>query len=196
VSLAGADAGQTPAQTIGPFFHDGLMRDGVDVLDPDGVAGSAVTIVGTVVDGEGAPVGDAMLEVWQADGGGRYRHPADGRSADVPSSFTGFGRIASAADGAFRFTTVVPGTVPGRDGSVQAPHLSLQLFARGLLDKLATRIYFDGEPANADDPVLGSVPAERRATLLAVPDGEEAGVPRFRFDVVLQGPDETVFFDA
>ncbi|MFA9444085.1 protocatechuate 3,4-dioxygenase subunit alpha [Egicoccus sp. AB-alg6-2] len=188
---------QTPSQTVGPFFHYALTEEPVDRLDPDGQAGEPIVVLGTIRDGVGDLVADAMVEVWQADGGGRYRHPADGRAADVPSAFIGFGRVATSRDtGEFRITTVMPGTVPGRDGSVQAPHLNLQLFARGLLDHLHTRIYFDGVAANENDPVLASVPAERRHTLIAHRDGDEDGLPRYRFDVVLQGEDETVFFDA
>jgi protocatechuate 3,4-dioxygenase, alpha subunit len=187
---------QTPPQTIGPFFHDALMRDGVDDLDPEGLAGSPIVIEGTVCDGAGEMVGDAMVEIWQSDGAGRYRHPADGRSSDAPSSFIGFGRVASADDGSFRVRTVMPGTVPGRDGTVQAPHLNVHLFARGLLDKVATRIYFDGHATNDADPVLASVPPERRDTLIANPDGQRQNVACFRFDIVLQGENETVFFDA
>lgn len=185
---------QTPAQTIGPFFHHALMRDGVDELDPEGVAGTPVVVEGTVLDGAGQPVSDAMVEVWQADGSGRYRHPVDGRASDVASSFVGFGRVASSEEGSYRIRTVMPGTVPGR-GGIQAPHLNVQVFARGLLDHLSTRVYFEGHPANADDPVLAAVPAERRRTLIASPvDGEDER--RFRFDIVLQGSGETVFFDV
>lgn len=187
---------QTPSQTIGPFFHDALMRDGVGDLDPEGLAGSPIVIEGTVRDGSGDIVGDAMVEIWQSDGAGRYRHPADGRSADVPSSFIGFGRVASAEDGTFHARIVMPGTVPGRDGTVQAPHLNVHVFARGLLDKLATRVYFDGVEANDADPVLASVPPERRDTLIATPDGQQQDAARYRFDIVLQGAGETVFFDA
>jgi protocatechuate 3,4-dioxygenase, alpha subunit len=187
---------QTPSQTIGPFFHYALMQDGVDDLDPAGEAGRPIVISGSVRDGAGAVISDAMVEVWQSDGAGRYRHPADGRSSDVPSSFLGFGRVASAHDGTYRVRTAMPGTVPGRDGSVQAPHLNVHVFARGVLDKLATRIYFEGSQANEQDPVLTSVPFERRGTLLARPDGEEGDARRYRFDIVLQGEGETVFFDA
>lgn len=189
---------QTPSQTVGPFFHDALMRAGVADVDPDRAAGSPVTITGRVLDGEGAIVEDAMIEVWQADGAGRYRHPADGRQADVPSSFIGFGRVATLDGGEFHLTTAMPGTVPGRDGAVQAPHLNVHVFARGLLDQLWTRIYFAGHPANDTDPVLTSLPEERRPTLLAQPvegngdgDGEAQA---YRFDVILQGENETVFF--
>jgi protocatechuate 3,4-dioxygenase, alpha subunit len=187
---------QTPSQTVGPFFHDALMQDGVDDLDPAGEAGTPIVVAGAVRDGAGEVVTDAMVEVWQSDGGGRYRHPADGRSGDVPTSFVGFGRVASTDDGTYRVRTVLPGTVPGRDGTVQAPHLNVHVFARGVLDKLATRIYFDGVEANANDPILATVPAGRRATLLARHDGEEGGARRYRFDIVLQGEGETVFFDA
>jgi protocatechuate 3,4-dioxygenase, alpha subunit len=187
---------QTPSQTIGPFFHDALMRDGVDDLDPEGEAGAPIVITGTVRDGAGAVIDDAMVEIWQSDGAGRYRHPADGRAGDVPTSFIGFGRVASTDDGAYRLRTVLPGTLPGRDGTVQAPHLNVHVFARGVLDKLATRIYFDGQDANERDPVLSSVPEDRRATLVARHEGEEEGAARYRFDIVLQGEGETVFFDA
>jgi protocatechuate 3,4-dioxygenase alpha subunit len=187
---------QTPSQTVGPFFHDALMERGVDDLDPGGEAGEPILVMGTVRDGAGDLVRDAMVEVWQCDGAGRYRHPADGRTGDVPTSFIGFGRVASTDDGAYGIRTVMPGSVPGRDGSVQAPHLNVHVFARGLLDRLATRIYFDGVDANEDDPVLTAVPVDRRTTLLATADGEEGGMRRYRFDIVLQGEGETVFFDA
>ena len=184
-------AGQTPSQTIGPFFHDALMRDAVTELDPQRQAGSPIRIVGSVIDGAGEVVSDAMVEVWQADSGGRYRHPADGRSADVPSAFVGFGRVGTDDDGRFGLTTVMPGTVPGPEGSVQAPHLNVQVFARGLLDRVNTRIYFPDHPANTSDPVLSMVPPDRRSTLIATSKGSG----EYRFDVVLQGPRETVFFE-
>ncbi len=188
---------QTTAQTVGPFFHFALMRDAVDELDPEQDAGSPLVVTGAVRDGAGDPVDDAMVEIWQADGGGRYRHPADGRVGDVPTDFIGFGRVASTSDGSFRLTTAMPGTVPGPAGTtVQAPHLNVQVFARGLLDHLSTRIYFPDHPDNAEDPVLTQVPADRRNTLVARPAGDESGVPVYRFDIVLQGDDETVFFDV
>lgn len=186
--------GQTPAQTIGPFFHDALMADGVDDVDPTGEAGAPIVVSGEVRDGAGV-VGDAMIEVWQPDGSGRFRHPADGRSADVPTPFIGFGRVASTDDGSYRLRTAMPGSVPGRHGSIQAPHLNVHVFARGLLDKLATRMYFDGLDANDHDLVLGSLSPGRRATLLARADGVEGEARCYRFDIVLQGDDETVFFD-
>lgn len=194
MSLA-TDGGQTPAQTIGPFFHDALMRDGVDDLDPGGDAGPAIEIVGRVVDGAGVPVTDAMIEVWQADGAGRYRHPVDGRRADVPRSFIGFGRLATDDDGRFRVRTARPGTVPGAGGTVQAPHLNVHVFARGLLDQLWTRMYLGDEAANDADPVLAMVEPERRHTLIAEPTSHgDDGVTCYRFDIHLQGAHETVFF--
>jgi protocatechuate 3,4-dioxygenase, alpha subunit len=199
MSLA-TDGGQTPSQTVGPFFHDALMRDGVDELDPGGEAGSAIEIVGRVIDGAGDPVADAMVEVWQADGAGRYRHPVDGRQADVPTSFIGFGRLATDDDGRFRVRTARPGTVPGPGGTVQAPHLNVHVFARGILDQLWTRIYLGDDPANRTDAVLSAVPDERRHTLIAEPepaaDGADGadGPARYRFDIHLQGEHETVFF--
>jgi protocatechuate 3,4-dioxygenase, alpha subunit len=189
----------TPSQTIGPFFHDALMRHGVEDLDPKQVAGEPVEIHGRVVDGVGNPVTDALLEIWQADGGGRYRHPADGRHADVPTEFVGFGRLATGADGTYRARTVFPGTVPGRDGQAQAPHLNVQMFARGLINPVWTRIYFGGQLANDDDALLQAVPEARRGTLIARPgtaqgDDPQGGLHRYRFDIVLQGDEETVFF--
>jgi protocatechuate 3,4-dioxygenase alpha subunit len=187
---------QTPSQTIGPFFHDALMRDGVDDLDPGRAAGSPLIVSGTVYDGSGTPIDDAMLEVWQSDGEGRFRHPLDHWEGQVPGSFIGFGRVATDLQGDFRLRSVMPGTVPDPRGGTQAPHFNLHIFTRGLLDRLTTRIYFEGEPANADDPVLRAADPSRRATLLAVPDGEEDGVACYRFDIRLQGEGETIFFDA
>ncbi len=185
---------QTPSQTIGPFFHDALMRDGVDDLDPRRAAGSPVVIVGTVRDGAGTAVDDAMVEVWQSDGDGRFCHPLDRWVDWDERGFIGFGRVATDLDGSFRFRTVLPGPVPAPTGALQAPHLNVHVFARGLLDRLMTRIYFDGDPRNADDPVLRSCEPRRRATLIATPYGADEGAPRYRFDIRLQGDDETVFF--
>jgi protocatechuate 3,4-dioxygenase alpha subunit len=134
-----------------------------------------------------------MLETWQADAQGRYAHPADGRPL-ASNSFRGFGRVATDKDGGFFFATIKPGQVNGPGGALQAPHINVGLFARGLLKRLFTRIYFAGEPTNAADPILALVPAERRATLLAKPDPAKPGL--WRFDIHLQGSDETVFFDA
>lgn len=182
----------TPNQTVGPYFAIGLAPLYRDDLAPAGVEGARVHISGRVLDGDGAPVGDALLELWQADAAGRYAHPADDRGASTDPRFTGFGRVATDPDGRFGFTTIRPGAIPGPAGRMQAPHLAVGVFMRGLLRHLVTRIYFDGEPANADDPILTLVPDARRDTLVArtIRPGE------FAWDVILQGDRETVFFDC
>lgn len=189
---AQAPLGITPSQTIGPFFAYALTPRAyggselaTGTVAAEGVAGERIRIVGTVYDGDGIPVGDAMLETWQADAQGRY-------NAAGNAGFSGFGRIEATAEGAFQIETIRPGTVAAPDGTMQAPHLSLSVFARGLLTRLTTRIYFEGEAANAADPVLALVPAQRRQTLIATREADGS----FRFDVHLQGENETVFFAA
>jgi protocatechuate 3,4-dioxygenase alpha subunit len=194
----------TPSQTVGPFLHIALpWPDGPDVV-PVGTPG-AIRIIGRVVDGAGEPVGDALIETWQADPDGRFVHPDDPRG-DNPAraaGFRGFGRCPTEADGSYSIRTLLPGPLPAPDGAVEAPHLDVSVFARGLLDRLVTRIYFPGSsnsPASSagTDPVLAAVPEERRRTLVAVPEGTDTSSDRadtYRFDIVLQGPDETVFFD-
>jgi protocatechuate 3,4-dioxygenase, alpha subunit len=185
--------GPSPSQTVGPYFHIGLAwKFGADVAPP-GVAGERIEIAGRILDGEGRPVPDAMIETWQADAEGRYPHPEDPRSPEVDPRFRGFGRWPTDAAGAFRIATVKPGRVPGPDGRLQAPHLVCLVFMRGLLRHLVTRIYLPGDPANREDPVLSLVEPDRRATLVARP-GAAAG--SFSWDVVLQGEAETVFFDC
>jgi len=174
----------TPFQTIGPFFHDALLHPGsADIAEP-AATGRRIEIHGRVRDGAGAVVTDAMLEIWQADPSGRY-------SIETPG-FHGFGRIGTDASGEFHVSTLAPGRTPGPDGTTQAPHLLVQLFARGILSRLVTRIYFEDEPLNEQDPILSCVPRERRKTLLAHPSSPTS----YRFDIVLQGEDETVFFDV
>jgi protocatechuate 3,4-dioxygenase, alpha subunit len=186
---------QTPSQTVGPFFHLALDRPAWADLAADGAAGERIVIEGRVTDGDGEPVADACLELWQANAAGRYAHPDDTRS-DKPLDphFRGFGRVATGADGGFRVTTIRPGPVPGRGNTLQAPHIAVALFARGLLKQLFTRIYFAGEALNETDPVLSSIddPARRR-TLVA--GRVEAAAATWRFDIVLQGENETVFFE-
>ncbi len=185
-------AGTSPSQTVGPFFHIGLAwKFDLEIAPPD-LAGERVEIAGRVLDGDGRPVPDAMLEIWQADPEGRYPHPEDPRSGDVEPRFRGFGRVATDASGAFRVATVKPGRAPGPGGRLQAPHLVCLVFMRGLLRHLVTRVYFPDEPANREDPVLALVEPDRRATLVARP-GEAPG--KLAWDVVLQGANETVFFD-
>jgi len=182
----------TPWQTVGPYFSIGMTWAGGEDL----AAGraDAIEIAGRVLDGAGAAVSDAVVELWQADSGGRYAHPADRRNAAVDAGFKGFGRVGTESGG-FRFRTVKPGRVPapaigGSGGSLQAPHIVVGVFARGLLRRITTRLYFADVAANAEDPVLALVPAGRRSTLLAEPEGKG----HYRWDIRLQGPDETVFF--
>jgi len=174
----------TTSQTVGPYLHIGMTWLIIDNLAPKGVAGERISIAGRVIDGDGKPVSDALLEIWQADAEGNY----DSRS------FRGFGRAATDAKGAFSFKTIKPGRVTGPGGKLQAPHIGVNVFMRGLLKQLVTRIYFPGDPANADDPVLALVPAARRGTLIA-PKGAGKSVS-LEWNVILQGHDETVFFDC
>ncbi|MGE5268770.1 MAG: protocatechuate 3,4-dioxygenase subunit alpha [Thiohalocapsa sp.] len=186
----------TPSQTVGPFFHLGMDRPGWNDLTGGNPAGRRITIEGRVLDGDGMPVPDAVVEIWQANAEGRYNHPADDRDdKPIDPNFRGFGRAATDAEGRFRLITIKPGPVPGRGNALQAPHINVALFARGLLKHLYTRIYFDDEPANAADPLLASIDdAAARATLLAHPE-EGADPVRYRFDIVMQGDGETVFLD-
>jgi protocatechuate 3,4-dioxygenase, alpha subunit len=176
-------SGPTPSQTIGPFFHDALLdEDRSALVAPDHPR--AIRIEGTVYDGAGDPVPDAMVEIWQADPAGRYDHPDE--------DFSGFGRSDTVDGGSFSFVTVKPGPVPGPDGETQAPHVMVSVFARGLLKRLVTRIYFPDEgAANASDPVLSSIEdPEHRGTLVA---RDEGGA--LRFDIRLQGKNQTAFFE-
>jgi protocatechuate 3,4-dioxygenase alpha subunit len=164
----------TTSQTVGPFFHDCLLRADAHIatlVTPE-TAGERVRIEGRVLDGDGAGLPDAMLEIWQANSYGRYNHPADTRDLPLDPAFTGHGRTATDAEGRYWFATV----------------------GRGLLNHLFTRLYFADEPANAEDPILQRVPPERRGTLVAARE-EASGAVIYRLDIVLQGPGETVFFN-
>jgi protocatechuate 3,4-dioxygenase, alpha subunit len=185
----------TPSQTVGPFFHLGLARAEWADLSADHPAGERIAIEGRVIDGDGAPVPDALIELWQANAAGRYNHPDD-RQDEKPLDphFRGFGRVATDAEGRFRVVTVKPGPVPGRGNALQAPHINVVLFARGLLKHLYTRIYFADEAANASDPLLSSIEDDSaRRSLLARREGGSPAV--YRFDIVLQGENETAFLD-
>ncbi|MBL29317.1 MAG: protocatechuate 3,4-dioxygenase subunit alpha [Rhodospirillaceae bacterium] len=189
--------GLTASQTIGPFFHHALIHDGLEVLVRPETRGERIVVTGRITDGDGAVVPDAMVEIWQANADGRYAHPEDRREdAPLDSAFTGWGRCRTDDDGRYRFETIMPGPVPGRGNTLQAPHIALTLFSRGLLNYLTTRIYFAGNPLNDTDPVLGAIEDEAaRRTLFAT--CEEGGdMPVWRLDIRLQGDGETVFFDV
>lgn len=194
--------GVTPSQTVGPYFAYGLTSNGRydwndafsnNLVTPD-TSGERVRVEGRVFDGDGQPVPDCMLEIWQADAQGRFSDPQDKRALPN-SSFKGFGRCGADANGGYAFDTIKPGTVPDPDGKPQAPHLVLAVFARGMLLQNYSRIYFGGEPANATDPVLALVPMDRRATLIAQ-QANCNGNAVYRLDIHLQGDNEMVFFDV
>jgi len=183
----------TTSQTVGPYFSIGLTRlKKVDLAGP-GVSGERITVEGRVLDGDRKPVPDAMIEIWQANSHGKYAHPEDDQKKPLEPGFQGFGRIPVDENGKFSFTTIKPGAVPGPNGNPQAPHIAVSVFMRGLLRRLVTRIYFPDEPANAGEFVLNLVEPERRATLIAKKSVNQIGT--LEWNVVLQGPDETIFFD-
>jgi protocatechuate 3,4-dioxygenase alpha subunit len=184
----------TTSQTVGPYFSIGLTRLKQDNLAGPGVSGERVTLEGRVLDGDGQPVSDAMIELWQANAHGKYAHSEDQQDKPLELGFKGYGRIPTDDLGRFRFTTIKPGSVHGPDGKAQAPHIAVSVFMRGLLRRLVTRIYFPGEPANAGDFVLNLVEPARRATLIAKKAGGQSGA--LEWNVILQGPEETVFFDC
>jgi protocatechuate 3,4-dioxygenase, alpha subunit len=188
---------QSPSQTVGPFFHPGLVFGGENVLVSDGVRGERIVLAGQVLDGDGAVVPDALIEIWQADAAGIYAHAADPQRGMADANFCCYGRSDTRhAGNCYRFETVKPGRIAAPGGGWQAPHVNVHIFSRGVLTHLATRIYFADEmDANAVDPTLVRVETERRKTLVAVrePGREKPAV--YRLDFVLQGPGETVFFE-
>jgi protocatechuate 3,4-dioxygenase alpha subunit len=185
----------TTSQTVGPFFRIGCRWLHQDNLAGEGIAGERVTIYGRVLDGDGIPVPDAMLEVWQANSYGKYAHPEDTQDKPLERAFTGFGRVAVDLEGAFRFTTIKPGPVPGPDGKDQAPHLAISLFMRGLLKRLTTRMYFPNDGRNASDAILNMVDPARRSSLIAKSVLMSGRAGQLEWNVILQGTHETVFFD-
>lgn len=189
----------TPSQTVGPFLK--IVLEEVAPLAGQDIPGERITISGRLLDGEGKGVNDGMIETWQANARGKYAHPEDFQDKQTTPGFTGFGRVWTDPEGGFRFETIKPGpvpwnnSVPRNNSANQAPHIVVSIFARGLLKHLVTRIYFQGDPLLADDPVLKTMKeAARRETLLAVPDSGNPGA--YLWDIVLQGPRETVFFDC
>jgi protocatechuate 3,4-dioxygenase alpha subunit len=187
----------TPSRTVGPFFHLGMARTEWTDLTAANPTGERIAIEGRVLDGDGAPVPDAVIEVWQANAAGRYNHKDDRRDdAPLDPGFRGFGRVATGPSGEFRLITIKPGPVPGRGNAWQAPHINVAVFARGLLRHLYTRIYFADDPRNAADLLLSSIDDEAvRGTLLAR-KAENSEPPVWRFDIVLQGENETAFIDV
>jgi protocatechuate 3,4-dioxygenase, alpha subunit len=186
--------GQTPSQTVGPYFSMALAKPGENQLATDATLGRRIRIEGQVFDGDRKPIEDALIELWQANAAGRYRHPLDGRT-EVPldPAFSGAGRATTeASTGLWSFETVKPGGVPHPSGEMQAPHVVLIVAARGMLMPSFTRMYFaEDANAHAHDRVLQSIPVARRATLIATAHGDST----YRFDIRFQGDDETVFFD-
>lgn len=188
----------TASQTVGPYLHIGLDWLNNGNLAGEGVTGERVTIEGRLFDGDGKPVTDGLVEIWQANAHGKYAHPEDTRDLPLEAGFKGFGRMPTDGDGMFRFTTIKPGRVPGTDGTLQAPHILVSVLGRGVIKRLATRIYFPDEASNADDPVLSQVPAQRRDTLIARRIAGREGA--LEFNILIQGDwhgqGETVFFDV
>ncbi|MEG3167968.1 protocatechuate 3,4-dioxygenase subunit alpha [Sphingomonas sp. LB3N6] len=208
--------GQTPSQTVGPFFHYGLpWKGGADLVgksemgaradlfdeqhwvlnlsSPTGTPqGEVIEVAGRILDTEDMPVVDAMVEIWQANAAGRYNSRDDGRDdVAIDPHFIGFGRASTDAEGVYRFCTILPGRVPGPGNALQAPHLAVSLFGRGIIKRLATRIYFEGASGNDDDPILACVPVDRRGTLISKRRDDRV----WWLDLRLGGDDETVFFD-
>jgi protocatechuate 3,4-dioxygenase alpha subunit len=183
----------TPSQTVGPYFRIGLQWLHCENLAPDGVSGERVVVQGRVLDGDGVPVPDAVLEIWQANSYGKYAHPEDQQDKPFDPGFRGYGRVPVNQDGVFRFTTIKPGPVPGPEGREQAPHLVISVFMRGLLKRLVTRMYFPGDARNVADPILNLVEPQRRATLVSSQCADGSGL--LEWNLVLQGVNETVFFD-
>jgi protocatechuate 3,4-dioxygenase alpha subunit len=194
---------ETPSQTVGPYFAIGLTQQifgrrqiATPVVCATDTPGDHVRISGRVLDGAGQPVEDAMIELWQANAEGRYAHGLDQRpGARRDPKFRGFGRVGTTQQGEFFFETIKPGPVPGPGNSLQAPHLNLIVFSRGMLTHAFTRVYFDDEgSANENDPILSLVEPARRDTLIAKRTAAPMGIT-YSFDIHLQGKSETVFFD-
>jgi len=186
----------TPSQTVGPFFSFSLVTHKSCVRDIAGpqAKGERVVLTCRILDGDGIGIPDAMVEIWQADANGVYNHPDDLRQKNADPACRGFGRMGTNEDGTCEFETIKPGSVPGLNSVHQAPHLNLAIFARGMLRQLYTRLYFAGDPANEQDPVLALIPLHRRDSLMAHPDSNKKSV--WNFDIRLQGEQETVFFDV
>jgi len=184
---------QTPSQTVGPFFSYGLFFGGENILVKDQTQGPRIILTGQLFDGDGVPVKDGMIEIWQPDVNGYFNHPTDPNQAKADPNFAGFGRSETTDAGTYRFDTVKPGAIPSNDGT--APYINVRVFARGMLIDAVTRIYFADEAATATDPVLAAIDPARRDTLIAQREGSKI-LTIYRLDIRLQGTNETIFFDA
>jgi len=186
----------TGSQTVGPFFSLGMLYEEAkrNVLTRPETVGERIRLEGRVIDGDGLPIPDAVVEIWQANAHGRYNHPTDQSAAPLDPAFTGFGRSGTDEQGMYWFETIKPGRVAFNDQLQQAPHICVTIFARGLLNHLVTRLYFADEQSNAEDMTLQCVPEERRATLLARRE-EQGEAVVYRFDIIVQGTNETAFFN-
>ena len=191
---------QSPSQTVGPYFAQGLLREGdpvfTNVLISENTDGERIRISGCVYDAEGRPIEDAMIEIWQANSHGRYNHPLDEQNKPLDPEFLGHGRASTDSEGNYRFDTIKPGSVPGPGNKTQAPHINVIVFARGMLSHAFTRIYFEDEALNRDDPVLTSIEDEAHRMTLVARREEADGAVIYRFDIHFQGENETAFFDA
>jgi protocatechuate 3,4-dioxygenase, alpha subunit len=185
---------QTPSQTVGPFYAIALTRQPMNVMARESTHGERIRIEGQVLDGDGVAIPDVMVEIWQANSYGRFNHPDDKQEKPLDPTFTGWGRSGTDEKCFYSFETIKPGAVPGNE-AVQAPHINVVVFARGMLVHAYTRIYFDDEAANASDPVLLSIKNKARRRTLIAQRGERDGKAVYRFDIRLQGGNETVFFD-
>ena len=182
----------TTSQTVGPYFAIGLSLLTTPDLAGTGTQGERFTLEGRVLDANRRPIPDALIEIWQADAVGKYPHEEDPQNKPMDRAFRGFGRVATDQDGTFRLTSIKPGAVPGPHESAQAPHLEVSVFMRGLMIRLTTRVYFPDEATNLTDPILSLVPEARRGTIIA----KKADNGVLHWDVLMQGDDETVFFDV
>lgn len=199
---------ETASQTAGPYVHIGLIPHmaGFDIFQNNfgnvlanaNTKGEHITVEGRVLDGTGTPVRDALIEIWQANAEGRYNHPADTQKKALDADFRGWGRTGAHFEtGLYTFETVKPGRVPGRNGRVMAPHINVWIVSRGINIGLNTRLYFaDEAEANAQDPVLNLIEQQERRKTLIAQRSMRGGTPVYVFDIVLQGDNETVFFDV